>query len=205
MSKKKCPACGSTDTVKIIYGMPTYEAFEAAERGEFVLGGCCISGNDPSRHCKVCGQEFGNGDHFALFEMNSFEFCLGGYSGTSHFIFIDGKRKNKVIRYAETPGGTYADLKHPKNQINLNPNIIFKEIPLSPEQWLAFIEELTSLEVSCWKDKYYDNDVCDGTQWDIVIKLPNSNKISKCGSNEYPPYWNKFIKIMKKYVDENIE
>lgn len=56
----------------------------------------------------------------------------------------------------------YADLKHPKNEINLNPNIIVKEIPLTSEQWFDFIQELTSLEVACWKNKYYDNDICDG-------------------------------------------
>jgi hypothetical protein len=62
----------------------------------------------------------------------------------------------------------------------------------------------SSLEVACWKDKYYDNNICDGTQWELVIRFPHRNKISKCGSNEYPPYWNKFIKIMKKYIGENI-
>lgn len=205
MPKKKCPACGSTDTVKILYGMPTYEAFEAVERGEISLGGCCILHNNPTRHCKACGQDFGGENLFTLLEMNSFEFFVGGYFGTSHFIYINGKRKNKVIRYAKTPGGMYADLKHPKNEINLHPDILLKEIPLTSEQWLAFIEELTSLEVACWKDKYYDIDICDGTQWELVIRSPNRNKISKGGSNQYPPHWNKFIKIMKKYIDENIE
>jgi hypothetical protein len=32
-----CPRCGSADVVSILYGMPTAEAFEEAERGE--LGG----------------------------------------------------------------------------------------------------------------------------------------------------------------------
>ncbi len=35
-----CPKCGSTKTVPILYGYPSYEAFEAAERGEILLGGC---------------------------------------------------------------------------------------------------------------------------------------------------------------------
>lgn len=43
MPKKKCPACGSTDTVKILYGEPTYEAYEASAHGKAVLGGCLIS------------------------------------------------------------------------------------------------------------------------------------------------------------------
>ena len=29
------------------------------------------------------------------------------------------------------------------------------------------------------------NDICDVTQWNLEIKLHNSNRISKCGSNEY--------------------
>ena len=59
MTKKICPGCGSEDTVKILYGMPNYEAFEAVERGEIVLGGCCISDNNLTTHCKTCGQDFG--------------------------------------------------------------------------------------------------------------------------------------------------
>lgn len=204
MPKKKCPACGSTDTVKILYGMPTHEAFQSAERGEFVLGGCCVSDNDPKRHCKACGQDFGGIDLFSLYQMTSLEFFIGGYFGTSHFAYIDGKRKNKLIRYAKTPGGIYADLKHPKNDINFHPDILLKEIPLTSEQWLTFIEELVTLEIPCWKDEYYDSGVCDGTQWELIIRLPNRNKIIRSGSNEYPPYWNKFIKIMQKYVGENI-
>lgn len=75
---------------------------------------------------------------------------------------------------------------------------------MTSEKWLAFIEELSSLEIACWKDRYYDNNICDGTQWKLVIKFHNRHKISKCGSNEYPPYWNKFMEVIKKYVDENI-
>jgi len=204
MLKKKCPACGSTNTVKILYGMPTHEAFEAAERGEIVLGGCCVSDTNQTRHCKDCGQDFGGGMLLPLIEMNSFEFYVGGYFGTSHFVYIDGKRKNKLIRYAKTPGGLFADLKHPKNEINFHPDILIKEIPLTSEQWLKFIEEISALEIAFWKDNYYDNEVCDGTQWEIVIRFPHRNKISKCGSNEYPPYWNKIVKILKKYIDESI-
>ncbi|WP_353894469.1 hypothetical protein PRVXH_001274 [Proteinivorax hydrogeniformans] len=55
MSKDKCPECGSSDTVEIVYGKPTSEAFEAANRGEIVLGGCCEPLNGPSRKCKNCG------------------------------------------------------------------------------------------------------------------------------------------------------
>ncbi|SCY24468.1 hypothetical protein SAMN03080606_01112 [Alkaliphilus peptidifermentans DSM 18978] len=204
MPKKKCPACGSTETVKILYGMPSYEAFELVERGETVLGGCCVSDNDPTRHCKTCGQDFGVNETFSMLGMTSLEFYVGGYFGESYFVYINGKRKSKLIRYAKTPGGMAADLKHPKNEINFHPDILLKEVPLPPEQWITFTEEIAALDVSCWRDSYYENNICDGTQWHLIIKFPNREKISKNGSNDYPPYWNGLIKIMKKYIGEDI-
>lgn len=77
MSKSKCPACGSTDTIKILYGQPTYEAYLASERGELILGGCCFSDISPNKRCKSCGQDVGNKDMSYLFGMTSFEFSIG--------------------------------------------------------------------------------------------------------------------------------
>lgn len=33
---------------------------EAAERGELVLGGCCIAEGLPTRQCRACGATFGS-------------------------------------------------------------------------------------------------------------------------------------------------
>lgn len=49
----KCPKCGRK-LIEIIYGLPLAETFEAAERGEVILGGCCISSESPSYHCNKC-------------------------------------------------------------------------------------------------------------------------------------------------------
>jgi hypothetical protein len=38
-----------------MWGLPTWEAGEAAKRGEIVLGGCCVSGDDPEWFCRDCG------------------------------------------------------------------------------------------------------------------------------------------------------
>ena len=54
---RKCPHCGGK-VVPIIYGEPTQEAFEASERGEFVLGGCCINELSPDWECLRCGHQF---------------------------------------------------------------------------------------------------------------------------------------------------
>jgi hypothetical protein len=51
----RCPKCGSTDTIRIVYGMPTEEAFAAAEKGELSIGGCCQEIDAPDAQCKGCG------------------------------------------------------------------------------------------------------------------------------------------------------
>lgn len=53
----KCPHCGSK-VLSIQYGYPGHEMMEAAERGEILLGGCCISPDSPDCACPVCGQSF---------------------------------------------------------------------------------------------------------------------------------------------------
>ena len=62
MSNKEtniCPSCGGK-VVPIVYGEPMGELMEMAERGEVVLGGCCIevdkNGNSlmPEWTCTNC-------------------------------------------------------------------------------------------------------------------------------------------------------
>lgn len=53
-----CPTCKEKTGVNIIYGMPSPELFESAERGEVALGGCLISDENPERHCTACGAEW---------------------------------------------------------------------------------------------------------------------------------------------------
>jgi hypothetical protein len=54
---RKCPACGSTNVVRILYGLPTAELFEDAEAGRIAIGGCCITEDDPSWRCVSCNTD----------------------------------------------------------------------------------------------------------------------------------------------------
>jgi hypothetical protein len=51
-----CPVCGEPG-VLIVYGMPGPDLFEAAERGEVLIGGCVITGDDPTHGC-AAGHEW---------------------------------------------------------------------------------------------------------------------------------------------------
>jgi hypothetical protein len=52
--KKKCPNCGKQTGVRLLYGLPGGEMIEQAERGEIILGGCCLAGADPDWKCTSC-------------------------------------------------------------------------------------------------------------------------------------------------------
>ena len=53
-----CPSCKAKDGVDILYGMPSPELIEKAERGEIALGGCVIEENQPDRRCLKCEHEW---------------------------------------------------------------------------------------------------------------------------------------------------
>lgn len=50
----RCPRCGALPT-PIAYGYPSVEMFEAAERGEVLLGGCVVFEGQPTGRCGGCG------------------------------------------------------------------------------------------------------------------------------------------------------
>jgi len=54
---RQCPACKSKNVASIMYGDPSSEAIEQAEKKKIVFGGCCISGRDPSWQCLDCQVE----------------------------------------------------------------------------------------------------------------------------------------------------
>ena len=50
----KCPKCRSSNELReIVYGMPSGEIDES----KYVIGGCCVSDNDPTVRCIGCGWE----------------------------------------------------------------------------------------------------------------------------------------------------
>lgn len=53
----KCPICKS-NMVSILYGMPSSEAIEKAERQELFIGGCMITNDNPKYHCYKCQKSF---------------------------------------------------------------------------------------------------------------------------------------------------
>lgn len=60
MSKIPCPNCTSSNTCRIMYGMPDYtdKLERDLETGKVHLGGCIIEVDSPNRHCNDCELDF---------------------------------------------------------------------------------------------------------------------------------------------------
>lgn len=54
---RKCPHCGGK-VVPILYGEPSNEGFQMAERGEVALGGCIVRERMPDYQCLQCEHLF---------------------------------------------------------------------------------------------------------------------------------------------------
>lgn len=204
MAKKKCPVCGTVNVVPIMYGMPTLDAMKSAEKGKIALGSCCITDYQPQKHCKDCNTDFDYCNLLGTLPIEYLEFNVGGFFDTSHFIYFDSTRKNKFVRYTSIPGGMFIDLKHLGSRNNECFKDEIKEKVISDSEWLKFMSEIEELEILCWKKKYVDTEICDGTQWNLNLKITGKRRISIYGCNEYPSQWEKLLKIMNKYVGEQI-
>lgn len=53
VNKGQCPECKS-EMIPIIYGYPTEAGFRRADRGEIILGGCCVDNYSPTHYCLKC-------------------------------------------------------------------------------------------------------------------------------------------------------
>ncbi len=53
---RKCPQCGSAKIANILYGYPVFDSKleKLLDEGKIALGGCVISGNDPTWRCVDC-------------------------------------------------------------------------------------------------------------------------------------------------------
>jgi hypothetical protein len=55
----KCPSCKSSyDVIPIQYGFIIPNPEEDKGKGEYILGGCTITGNQASMYCKSCNIYF---------------------------------------------------------------------------------------------------------------------------------------------------
>ena len=192
MAKRICPRCGSHNTAIILWEMPnmTEVLRQKIDNKEIVLGGCCISGNEPTHYCNKCKKAFG-GSYFSIPTMiKEMEFFIGGHFGPAYEVCLlyteSGQpelRCTSVLRKGTT------------DQLILNEDDDNVEVM---SRWNEFNNDLLHCYLIDWKRNYADKLVVDGTGWELRVVFQDGTKIMRSGVNKFPPHWHKFLALFKK-------
>lgn len=178
---KQCPKCGSKNSVKIVYGMPSYELFQEAEIRKVKLGGCCIMIGGPEYFCKECEHEWNREQAIdvAYGKIKIIKASVGGFFGGYYHVTIN--LVNLETTWSLTEGGTEETSKK----------------KIRPKTAGKLIEQLKRTNLLKWKAKYIEPGISDGTQWSVEI-ITEGRTIRKHGDNKFPEEWEMFCRLMKE-------
>jgi hypothetical protein len=118
-------------------------------------------------------------------------FYVGGYFGTSHWVYLHKEKYGKMLRYASS-NRDYINIKSDLADCNIS------TIPIS-NKWAEFNKDILRCYFIDWKSCYINQNVLDGTQWELSVTFDNGTTIERFGSNAYPPHWKKLIATFHKY------
>ncbi len=193
---KKCPRCGSKNTAKILYGLPSLsdKLIKQLEDKEVVLGGCAVSLDNPKYHCNSCNKDFGTSP--VLYSkhgvekypdiVRSIHFSDGGFFGGYRNLTML-KRKDHITVDA------WQSMTFPLMELH-------REMQF--EEWEKVLDALyNKLYLHEWKKRYYAP-VMDGEQWKLEIHLSGNRIRTYSGSNDFPPYWKELKALFKLYFEE---
>ncbi len=203
MMKRKCPYCGSTDVAEILRGMPVMsdEMVKAIEEKKIILGGCCISEDDPKAHCNACGKKFGKPPYVKRRKgqdgeepreqipdvLRGISFYEGGYFSGIDLLEITSEGEQYIAKYSHFDG-------YPEQAIQYISTITNTE-------WERLKKSLFErLYIHEWKRRYDNPDIMDGTQWELTLHLTEGREITTSGSNEFPPLYKGLVRKFKKYM-----
>ena len=124
---------------------------------------------------------------FPINDLTSFKFSSGGYFG-HHVEFQIFFRTRKLI-YAKT------DMMDPGQEVILK---------FSRENWESFVlPSLQKCNFNAWNESYWNPAVCDGTQWELLLRKKGGKSMRISGSNAFPEEWKVFYKFQRECLDLN--
>ena len=129
-----------------------------------------------------------------ILSIESFKFGMGGFN-SSKFEFL---LHQNIISFYSYDYHFEKGIEHRKE--------------ISGEALVLFISSLNEINILHWKNKYDNNIVLDGEQWEIWIKYNTTKQKKIYGSNEYPgskpdsfgrtSQFNDFLEIIKLIIQD---
>ncbi|SIS46143.1 hypothetical protein [Salimicrobium flavidum] len=176
INHRKCTRCGSLNTMPIMYGEPSYEAFLESEQGKFKLGGCMVSPTSPEYHCRECGNEWNREDAVthAYEQLRGMKAVVGGYPDGNYEVDIDFEERKLVWSHEEES----------------------HKIELTSSDIERLLYELKWLNILNWRAEYVEPFSMDGTSWRIEFRRDGRN-LKKRGVNDFPEEWKEFCQLMR--------
>lgn len=186
---KKCPKCFSSNVIKFAYGFPSIELIKRYEEGKVKLGGCCIEPDSPVFYCKDCENEWTKQQAIDAFYsyINTIELQIGGCFSLTEIITINMKEKHILYQIGRS------DDDEPFSY------------PLKGENLSKIKNALKNdIQILNWKLNYFNKDILDGEQWEIVITFINALKPVKIyGDNAYPKEWDTLNLLLSELTQKN--
>jgi hypothetical protein len=133
---------------------------------------------------------------------------IGGYFGPCYSVTLEEGRL--IYTYsARGPSGGEPKPEWPlepklRELLGLSPLPGLDEIQPSAKQWQAFRTALNRLNAWCWKAKYSDPGVCDGTGWSAEIVYSDRSLLSS-GNNCFPGRDGRAISVTGDERDNTFE
>lgn len=195
MTVVKCPFCGSNNLASFIYGLVlgNEELDRDLKEEKVVLGGCVVMKSNPKFRCNKCKKRFGGTPETENFQdlveqIKAISFYVDGFAtGCSHLEFFPEK---DGIYYRAFTGSALLFKKDDHTEI----------FPVAPKAWDDLKQKLYgSLFLNDWEKEYVDQDILDGTQWELKIQFENGEEKECYGSNAYPIYWDELLDLLKPF------
>lgn len=116
-----------------------------------------------------------------------FYFFIGGYRGENikirkYYNSIEIQKSDAPIFYEE-------------DKVLIN---------VSKDEWKNFWRKIDKINVWDWQKDYFNQDVLDGTQWELIIKRDNKKSIKIFGSNAYPENFQSFLNVINSIAKTKI-
>jgi len=114
-----------------------------------------------------------------------FSFEFGGFSGDQYKIYNDN-----------------LDLIIEINQQRINYEEESHKISI--EEWDVFWKVVDEIDAWRWGKDYFNQDVLDGIQWELIIDKKGKRRRQIFGSNDYPPNFKLLLDSINKLAKTNI-